>query len=400
MRTVYSIPQHRQYLRGGYPSEPFLAEAAARATLAYFNSTLSLQDRGDIPSIITKYKDVVPGAVSAWFDQGLIDKGNRGELVARMLCTLAHDISILNKVTPAEKFRDVSFSQMVPVLDFLHTLIAEEHVDKIYQAQPANTTGKPLKEVFANTYVHFTQFVKAGDNSVMTDEAAYLFFTRGAAIQGYGTMCGVDLIIPVWIRGDGNPDRWSMTAIFIQVKNRKTKETIQIDVQKDYKFFTGDHKRPYITIAMQLGLTDKTTNELPVVEVSPPRSEGRKVNQKMKLHPRYEIFINGCSNEAYGVISGARNTYSSLLTDKDILSEHPRAGGFLAAVKRMKPFWRIKSYGWATMKKKGRLENQFIETGQSEEEKDSLVESDGEQEGDNDQLSTDLNRLRISSGDQ
>ncbi|EKM79146.1 hypothetical protein AGABI1DRAFT_128309 [Agaricus bisporus var. burnettii JB137-S8] len=30
MRTVYSVPQHKEYLRGGYPSEPFLAEAAAR----------------------------------------------------------------------------------------------------------------------------------------------------------------------------------------------------------------------------------------------------------------------------------------------------------------------------------------------------------------------------------
>ncbi len=30
MRIAYSIPNHREYLRSGYPSEPLLAEAAAQ----------------------------------------------------------------------------------------------------------------------------------------------------------------------------------------------------------------------------------------------------------------------------------------------------------------------------------------------------------------------------------
>ena len=30
MRVAYSIPDHREYLRSGYPSEPLLAEAAAQ----------------------------------------------------------------------------------------------------------------------------------------------------------------------------------------------------------------------------------------------------------------------------------------------------------------------------------------------------------------------------------
>jgi hypothetical protein len=33
MRTTLSIPKHQQYIHGGYPSEPCLAEAAARSTL-------------------------------------------------------------------------------------------------------------------------------------------------------------------------------------------------------------------------------------------------------------------------------------------------------------------------------------------------------------------------------
>ncbi|KAF7759830.1 hypothetical protein Agabi119p4_11525 [Agaricus bisporus var. burnettii] len=332
MHTVYLIPQHRQYLRGGYPSEPFLAEVAARAMLTYFHGLLPKRDRGDIAAIIAKYKDVVPEAVFAWFYQGLIDKGTRGELVARMLCTLAHDISILNKVTPAEELQDVSFSQMVPVLDFFHTLIAEEHAEKFLKHNQQTRQGSPSRK-----FLHMLM-------STLRN--------LGAAIQGYGTMRGVDLIIPIWIRGDGNPDRWSMTAIFVQLKNKTAKQNIQIDVQKDYNFFTGGHKRPYITIVMQLGLTNKTENKDPVVEVSPPRLEEIRNNQGMDpLHSRYEIFVTGCSNEAYGVISGTRDTYSSFFADKDIFAEHPRAGKFLAAAKRMKPYWATDSYDWATMKK-------------------------------------------------
>ena len=32
MPVAYSVPKHHQYLRGGTPSEPVLAEAAARIT--------------------------------------------------------------------------------------------------------------------------------------------------------------------------------------------------------------------------------------------------------------------------------------------------------------------------------------------------------------------------------
>ncbi|KAF7775689.1 hypothetical protein Agabi119p4_4082 [Agaricus bisporus var. burnettii] len=387
MRTVYSIPKHRQYLRGGYPSEPFLAEVAARTMFAYFQSLA--EGTGSITAIIREYKNHIPLAVSAWIQQGLIDRGVKEKLVARMLFTLAHDISIVKKLSAEDLPETVSFSQMIPVVDFFHTLIAEEHVIKVLDALPRNKKGKPLKNVFRNAYVHFTQFVKAVDKSAMTDTAAYLLFTRGAAIAGDRTILGVDFIIPVWIRGDGNPDRWSMTAIFIQVKNKKAKQTIHIDMQKKHKFFTKGNGRPYITIAMQLGLSDEDKSEDNLVEVSPPYFED--LWDKKEKYPRYEISIDGCSNETYNVIGGDSDIYSALLAERDILSEHPRKGKFLDAVKQMKPYWVSESYNWAATTKKG--------LGQRVKDKpaDGRVGLDRGQKGEENRLITDLSRLHIES---
>ncbi|KAG5330264.1 hypothetical protein C0989_009044 [Termitomyces sp. Mn162] len=101
MRTVYSVPKHQQYLRGGYPSEPFVAEAAARAIFKWCHvkglgrTGSTLPPAEQIEMIIAAYKTNIPSAISQWLELGLIDQGTREELVVRMLCTLAHDIAIL-----------------------------------------------------------------------------------------------------------------------------------------------------------------------------------------------------------------------------------------------------------------------------------------------------------------
>ncbi|KAG6877960.1 hypothetical protein C0993_001578 [Termitomyces sp. T159_Od127] len=437
MRTVYSVPQHRQYLRGGYPSEPFLAEAAARALLKKCrikalgpHGNMQQEETEDIiDKIMEIYKADIPSAILAWLEKGLIDKGQRGELFARVLCTLAHDISILKKTHDYQVFNDeVSFSQMIPVVDFLHALISEEYVDIILKVRPKNTHGKTLEEAFKDGFVHFTQFVKAGDKLTITDESAYLLFVRAAAIQGYGNLNQADLLIPVWIRRHENdkPDRWSMTAIFIQVKNRINKVFTFIDAQETFKFFSpaqGHEERPYITITMDLGISasqEKSTQEpeaknesrntpeqksaqepkakgkgrnqthmpatpfkrylSPEVAVLPVRADPcltnpsttleleRKLRKRPRAHPypRYEISIMGCSKNVYNVVD--RVSYSSLLVHKDMLAEHPRHGKYLDAIRRMKPYWVAESsYYWAEMKKGSRLGAHVIKEQDAEE---------------------------------
>ncbi|KNZ71504.1 hypothetical protein J132_09412 [Termitomyces sp. J132] len=309
MRTVYSVPKHRQYLRGGYSSEPFVAEAAARAIFQWcYNTALGkasdLSPADKIAKITAMYKSSIPPALSVWLDRGLIDKGTRGELVARTLCTLAHDIAILEnpdhenvKAVIGCSISTITFSKMIRVEDFLRALISKEFIDRVLDARSSNLGGKKLRDAFKDGYVHFTQFVKAGDKSTITDEAVYLLFLRGAAIQGYGNMVSADLVIPVWIPTNNSqyPDRWSMSAIFIQVKNRVNKQFILIDAQETFQFFTRPQtqtgrKLPYITIAMELGILAAEQKKAPQPEV--------KQAQTLQIHPRYEIDIKGCSGYA------------------------------------------------------------------------------------------------------
>ncbi|KAG5348031.1 hypothetical protein C0989_011068, partial [Termitomyces sp. Mn162] len=176
MRTVYSVPKHQQYLRGGYPSEPFVAEAAARAIFKWCHAKglgrtgSTLPPAEQIEMIIATYKTNIPSAISQWLELGLIDQGTREELVVRMLCTLAHDIAILknpdhehvNAVLSGVS-GDVSFSQMIRIEDFLRALISEKYIRDVLDARPSNLRGETLRDTFKDGYVHFTQFVKAGD---------------------------------------------------------------------------------------------------------------------------------------------------------------------------------------------------------------------------------------------
>ncbi|KAG5639873.1 hypothetical protein DXG03_002723, partial [Asterophora parasitica] len=220
MRTVYSIPKHREYLHGGYPSEPFLAEAASRKLFSIMCITAGYR-RIDVSE---QYKHEIPEIIAKWFEAGLISKGQRGELVGRILLTLAHDLCVIDAWNP---WPPHTFSRKIPVVKFLETLIHPDFHDKILDARPQNMEGKTLREAFAGSYIHGTQFIKAGDNTIVTDEAALYAFIRGAFIHGDDYLGG-NIIIPILMK-DEKLDRWIMSGIFIKTKNRLDPQPVHID---------------------------------------------------------------------------------------------------------------------------------------------------------------------------
>jgi hypothetical protein len=72
LRVANIIPSHREYIISSTPSEPIIAGAAAQI----------LQDQNLIQLLFDNVR------------HGLIEKGQRGELVARLLLTLAHDAAV------------------------------------------------------------------------------------------------------------------------------------------------------------------------------------------------------------------------------------------------------------------------------------------------------------------
>ncbi len=69
MWAAYSIPDHREYLRSGYPSEPLLAEAAAQ----------------QLWTCMTQNPFMVAETLTNILETGLLDRGGLGELTGRQL---------------------------------------------------------------------------------------------------------------------------------------------------------------------------------------------------------------------------------------------------------------------------------------------------------------------------
>ncbi|KAG6876578.1 hypothetical protein C0993_002114 [Termitomyces sp. T159_Od127] len=275
----------------------------------------------------------------------------------------------------------VSFSKMIPMVDFLHALVLEEYIGIVLEARPRNLPGKTLEEAFKDGFVHFMQFFKAGDKSTITNEGTCLLFVRAAAIQGSRNMNQAGLLIPVWIphhHNNDKPDKWSMTTIFIQVKNRVNNAFTFINVQKTFQFFSqkqGHEEHPYITIAMDLEVLASQQPEQESMQESKAKGKGEnslttsfksnfkfcpkdpgshalvetfflELQQTLRKMPQahsypcYEISITGCSKKVYNVIGEV--SYSNFLAHKDMLTEHSQHGKYLDAVWHTKPYWGAK----------------------------------------------------------
>ena len=76
-----SVPQHREYIRSGYSSEPIIAEAATRQMLAFRRGTRN----GNNPTLNT---------LAQQMDEGLFDRGELGELTGRLLLMAAYDRAV------------------------------------------------------------------------------------------------------------------------------------------------------------------------------------------------------------------------------------------------------------------------------------------------------------------
>lgn len=163
---VYFFPAHREYMRSGTPSEPLIAEAAARH-----------MQQIDVPNILASF-----------LDHTLMDESERVDVVARMLLTLAHDAAITSQASgPLDLDIGSSvFSTPVKVLDFITALVGKQHAATIFDSLPDNifsNDSSPItfREAFDDAVVHFTHFGKAKNKSVINDEGAWIAMARGMA---------------------------------------------------------------------------------------------------------------------------------------------------------------------------------------------------------------------------
>jgi hypothetical protein len=317
---------------------------------------------------------------------GLLDRGERGELVGRELLMSAYDRAIecedeahqrsetsrqgISTDNPAF-MSPRSYSSGVSLITFINELFTEENAHQVLESLPDNIKLETkFRDAFKDAKVRFTHFVKMGDSTGTTSAASWVALTRGMAIIPRSGEVGVDVIIPILLH-DKQLCEEVVSGLLVQFKRRchsGPKASYLIDQRTIGSFPEGspdEHPRPYISLVMELGVQPKgtvPTKELPKSALSASTTTPSKLDvmkqgrlrHAQDTHPRFSIFAYGCSNTVYkGISPNQRATYQYLLAPRDFLAEHPRQhSGALDAVGRMKPFWKAgsASYDWVDEK--------------------------------------------------
>ena len=333
---------------------------------------------------------------------GLLNAGERGEVVARALLTEAYDRAV--KRENPEKFG--RFSRGCSLISFIEELFEPGAAQAILDSYPDNIprdTEDPNRQkfrtVFQKAKVRFTHFVKVDDVNGITTGTLFPAFVRGMAFIAKTGQAIIDLGIPV-LFVDDKLGETAMTAILIQVKRRiKAGTVVALDIRAENigLFVTEASRRPYCTLVMELGVQPgldktigddgkgedmgkgkargkgrgkgrarpstppkivaqnayaaKTPSKVQVKDYGILRSTTRAASENAtNNHPRYNIFVYGCSSTVYkGISHGDKHKYALLLATRDMFYEHARQRKeALLKVWQLKPAWSVhhNCYHW------------------------------------------------------
>lgn len=310
---------------------------------------------------------------------GLLDRGERGEVVARMLVTEAYDRAVAENASDEQT---LLFSFGCRLVNFIRKLFSAARAEAILKSKPANCDGKTFGEVFGDAWIRFTHFAKSADDHILNTHSMFAAFVRGMAYTCRNGERFIDFITPILL-WDAKLSSWVMTAIFWQIKRRGRAGNYEIDAEAlgffhpepANRFPEGDN-RPYITIVMDLGVqnsipthakptaqkvsqksqTADGLKDLPQTSATPASPSKSGVSSRPEdlrpssgvVHPRYAIYVSGCSSTNYGVIGESdRELYRQLLRSNDFLHEHPRPET-IPKVMAQKPVFALGSnnYSW------------------------------------------------------
>ncbi|KDQ17872.1 hypothetical protein BOTBODRAFT_185297 [Botryobasidium botryosum FD-172 SS1] len=375
MRVANVIPKHLEYLISSAPSEPILAEVAAH--------------------ILAGKK--VPSELHKHVQDGLIRKGQHGELVGRLLVTLAHDSAVKEKHgRPYSPIQNEPlpryFTEPISVCSFFEALLSKEHSDQILDMAPDDGVqpDRFFREVFKEAYISFTHFGKAADDWAASDAFMFIAFCRHMAVMASEEMKGVDFFIPYHIGLDEPISRRTCGVIMWSIKDTartKSANETHVDVKQVYRRSQGNNN-PVIVVVMELGVQaaapylhvghtrKQSSSDLfgtpPKATTSSKSSSSlpnQRKRQKLEIESTrqddgplcYTIILRGCNSKVYRVIKeGDEAVYASLLASRTFLSEHGRQDKrYLSAILAQKPVWTLGEECTSWVKWSGKDEHPF-----------------------------------------
>lgn len=205
MRVVLSMDPDSGVLDTITPTEPILAKAAMEHLCRSDN-----------------WKGSIRTLTGELLEKGLVEKGLKGELFARIVLILAHDCVRGLRSDPLEYIATYS------VADFLFSLYGDAHEDEIRRIDP----------IILDARLNFNHFAVAGENLNSKDVITLCrdLLRRQAALQLVFQQPRFDILIPCHI-GDGKIEEGKISVIAIQVKNKEKQASPS-------KIFSENFQRP------------------------------------------------------------------------------------------------------------------------------------------------------------
>jgi hypothetical protein len=206
MRVVISIHQPTGNLHTVTPSEPILAKAAMEHLCN--------------PDAIGNWPNSVKTLTRGLLQQGLIEKGLKGELFARLVLILAHDSIRRYGAIPGNLDRiDLERMPTFTVEKFLMALYAEDHHQSISKIDSRILQAKM-------NFTHFTSTQANLPTGGAITDLCHDLLRRSAAMQLSPNNPTFDQLIPIYFGNDEGPFNPSECGVIvIQAKNRANATT-------------------------------------------------------------------------------------------------------------------------------------------------------------------------------
>jgi hypothetical protein len=301
------------------PSEPIVAEAVA-----------------DLLCLGTNWSVSINTLATHLLSRGLVEKGMKGELFARLLCILARDIHLKATANLADPLADpFPYAKTFSVNDFLQSLFGSGWFEEIKQFEPWVSQTRASKgskstsfyNAFEKGSMNFTHFANAGfslQEKGMSD-LLHMLLQQQQALQLAFLQRTFDILIPIYfgdLDQDFDPARTS--AVVISVKNRRTASNLPSG--SDISEMFSHTKDPILCILMDLGMENATIN----VQGQPEQSSEQSYEQSSKPSSKpsfkqytFGIHAQGAGVDTYGCLQdyqlqdSARALLQQILRPKD-----------------------------------------------------------------------------------
>ena len=254
------------------------------------------------------------------------------------------------------------FSKAVSVIDFIQQLYSRDIAQSFLDSRPDNTAdGHTFRDAFKDTVINFTHWVKWADDSAPDVRIASYCFIRCMALACTGkNSADIEAFIPVLLNKSAPVTADNMTGILIQLRLRTDfgRNSKPMIFHADTRLFPPNDstRRPYIVFVLELGIIPppsilpmKLTREQQIergyrnvaqeegpetvakpneaqdssLSVHSDATSPGKLRSERCGHPRFTIFVYGCSPAVYEVIQERdRSDYECLLQSGAMGDKH------------------------------------------------------------------------------